>query len=85
MPGLFGDPTSVRHYSVLLPVGGRAVVPLGVAVPRNRAVVFAQGSNPIHNMPISAFLLGTGETADTAAVAMAGGDNKIVHFAVAVF
>lgn len=85
LPGLFGDPTSVRHYSVLLPVGGRAVVPLGVAVPRNRAVVFAQGCNPVGNASISAFLLGTGETADTAAVAMSGGDNKIVHFAVAVF
>lgn len=85
LPGLFGDPTSVRHYSVLLPVGGRAVVPLGAAVPRNRAVVFTQGSNPIHNTPVSAFLLGSGETADTVAVAMLGGDGKIVHFAVAVF
>lgn len=85
LPGLFGDPTSVRHYSVLLPVGGRAVVPLGVAVPRNRAVVFAQGCNPVGNASISAFLLGSGETADTVSIGMLGGDNRIVHFAVAVF
>lgn len=85
LPGLFGDPTSVRHYSVLLPVGGRTVVPLGVAVPRNRAVVFVQGCNPVGNAAISAFLLGGGETADTVSIAMASGDNRIVHFAVAVF